>query len=196
MIKRASRVGKEKIIDIAEALFTERGYNAVSIRDIAERCDVTNAALYYYFPSKTALFDEVLEHHASRLDARMRKAGDLGGSYRERTRAMLMEYVSITKNRRPPFYLLRRKIEGLDESKRTDYFRRLFHAMILPLEELLNETIQAGDLEELPDGYSAAALLVGMVNGQILFSHACGSDLVESDKVEKLVNIFWHGLGT
>jgi AcrR family transcriptional regulator len=43
---------RERILDVALDLFTEQGYDATSLREIAERLGVTTAALYYYFPSK------------------------------------------------------------------------------------------------------------------------------------------------
>ena len=124
MGQRSSKNGRQRILEAAEKLFTEQGFNAVSIRDIAERCEVTNAALYYHFQSKAALFEEVLEHHAKRLDGRMRAAvHEVGTSFRDNVKAMLLVYAQITKDRRPPFHLLRRDIDGMDKVAKIDYFR-------------------------------------------------------------------------
>lgn len=195
MVQHSPKNGRRRILEVAEKLFTEQGFNAVSIRDIARRCEVTNAALYYHFPSKAELFEEVLEHHAKRLDDRMRAAVCEEGTYRDAVKAMLLEYAKITKDRRPPFHLLRRDIGGKDKIAKIDYFRRIFHAMILPIEELLSEAIKAGDLKDLPEGFSAAAILVGMVNGQIQFSHACGKNGIGIQELDYIVDIFWEGLG-
>ena len=46
---------RERILDTAAELFSERGYAATSVRDIAERLDVTKAALYYHFSSKAEI---------------------------------------------------------------------------------------------------------------------------------------------
>lgn len=58
----AARAGstRERILNIALELFTERGYDKTSIRDIAERLGTTKAALYYHFKSKA---DILLELH-------------------------------------------------------------------------------------------------------------------------------------
>src|ERR1700753_4004466 len=40
---------RERILDIAQQLFTRQGYDKTSLRDIAERLGITKAALYYYF---------------------------------------------------------------------------------------------------------------------------------------------------
>ena len=51
---------RERILDVALELFNEQGYDATSLREIAERLGVTKAALYYHFKSKG---DILLELH-------------------------------------------------------------------------------------------------------------------------------------
>jgi AcrR family transcriptional regulator len=43
---------RERILDIALDLFTKKGFDATSLREIAETLGVTKAALYYHFASK------------------------------------------------------------------------------------------------------------------------------------------------
>ena len=43
---------RQRILDVALDLFTEQGYDGTSLREIAEKLDITKAALYYYFESK------------------------------------------------------------------------------------------------------------------------------------------------
>jgi AcrR family transcriptional regulator len=43
---------RERILDVAQELFTHHGYDKTSLRDIAERLGITKAALYYYFERK------------------------------------------------------------------------------------------------------------------------------------------------
>src|SRR5690606_7842099 len=49
--RRRGRRTRE-ILTTAAELFGERGYDAVSLEDVAERLDVTKGSLYYYFRSK------------------------------------------------------------------------------------------------------------------------------------------------
>jgi AcrR family transcriptional regulator len=43
---------RERILDVALDLFTEKGYDKTSLREIAEPLGITKAALYYHFASK------------------------------------------------------------------------------------------------------------------------------------------------
>ncbi|HWC46612.1 MAG TPA: TetR family transcriptional regulator [Casimicrobiaceae bacterium] len=46
---------RERILDAAMELATEGGYDAVQMREVAERADVALGTLYRYFPSKVHL---------------------------------------------------------------------------------------------------------------------------------------------
>ena len=49
------------ILDAAEALFAERGFDATRLEDIAERVGIRRASIVYYFKDKRELYDAVLE---------------------------------------------------------------------------------------------------------------------------------------
>lgn len=52
---------KEIIMEKSLRLFAERGFDAVSVRTIAEAVGIGNSALYKHFPSKQAIFDAIVE---------------------------------------------------------------------------------------------------------------------------------------
>jgi AcrR family transcriptional regulator len=51
---------KTKILDAAEKLFGERGFDATSLRDITTEADVNLAAVNYHFQSKESLIEAVI----------------------------------------------------------------------------------------------------------------------------------------
>ena len=56
---------RDRILDVALDLFTTQGFDGTSLRQIAERLDITKAALYYHFESK----DDILMALHMRLHA-------------------------------------------------------------------------------------------------------------------------------
>ena len=65
---------RDRILDAAEALFAERGFDGVTLRQIASSAGVDVALANYHFGKKLELFDAVFERRAallnqSRLDA-------------------------------------------------------------------------------------------------------------------------------
>lgn len=47
-------------------LFAEKGYAAITMRQIAQELGVSTGTLYHYFPSKDALFEQLLEENTDR----------------------------------------------------------------------------------------------------------------------------------
>ena len=194
MDRRHTRVGRERILEVAEELFTKHGFQAVSIRDIAKNCQVTSAALYYHFPSKEVLFEAVMERHAENLSARMRAAANMDGSFMERAIAILWEYSQVAADRRSPVFMLRREKLNIGNVQDRSQHARLMHAMLCPLEELITHAVEAGEVQLLPQGFSPAALLVGLLHGHAVYRQACQGDQLDRQDVEMVVHIFWQGV--
>lgn len=50
---------KEKILDVALALFSQKGFSAVSIRDICKEVSIKESSVYYHFKNKQAILSEL-----------------------------------------------------------------------------------------------------------------------------------------
>lgn len=59
----------ERLLDAAERLFAEHGFNGVSIRAITTEAGVNLAAAHYYYRSKLALFRAVFERRVEPMNA-------------------------------------------------------------------------------------------------------------------------------
>ena len=62
-----AKLTKPKISEIALHLFAERGYAAVSMRQIAAKVGLQVGALYNYFPDKQTILSELLINHMENL---------------------------------------------------------------------------------------------------------------------------------
>src|SRR5512134_1823617 len=58
---------RRAILDAAESLLAEGGYEAFSIRRLTERCGYTAPSIYHHFGDKLGLIDAVLEEHFGEL---------------------------------------------------------------------------------------------------------------------------------
>jgi AcrR family transcriptional regulator len=59
---------RSRIQQVALELFTENGYEATSLREIAERLGVTKAALYYHFKTKDDILWSLVEDAGVRVE--------------------------------------------------------------------------------------------------------------------------------
>ncbi len=60
---------KQKILDKSLELFAARGYDAVSVGEIARAVGIKAPSLYNHFPSKQAIFDAIVESTAAQYEA-------------------------------------------------------------------------------------------------------------------------------
>lgn len=56
---------KQKILDTALNLFSQKGFSAVSIRDICKVVDIKESSIYYHFQNKQAILEELLQYFES-----------------------------------------------------------------------------------------------------------------------------------
>ncbi|MEU6097578.1 helix-turn-helix domain-containing protein [Streptomyces sp. NPDC047079] len=59
---------RQRIQDVALELFAEQGYEKTSLREIAERLEVTKAALYYHFKTKEEILVSIFEDLSRPMD--------------------------------------------------------------------------------------------------------------------------------
>jgi AcrR family transcriptional regulator len=190
----SSRVGRERILDVAEKLFTEKGYRAASIREIARECGVTNAALYYHFPDKETLFFEVINRHAERLRRRMEDAAEKADSPREKTVAVLSSYTHSVMGQRAPVFFMRREVGHFKTKKMFSFITSLMKTTLAPLADALRLAKEEAGVDAPPDEYESASMLVGMLHGlsQQRRAKSETSSLSEED-IRMVVRVFFDG---
>ncbi|MBC7669203.1 TetR/AcrR family transcriptional regulator [Caulobacter sp. DWR2-3-1b2] len=66
---------RERVLSAARRLFTERGYEGATIRDIAQAAGMSTGAVFASFADKSELFDEILTADYEVIYAQMKQAG-------------------------------------------------------------------------------------------------------------------------
>lgn len=80
---------RDAILDAARALATKGGYDAVQMRDVAEKAEVALGTLYRYFPSKTHLLIAVMQEMSAGLVRATAKRPPAGEGPADRVIALL-----------------------------------------------------------------------------------------------------------
>ncbi|MBW2453364.1 MAG: TetR/AcrR family transcriptional regulator [Deltaproteobacteria bacterium] len=81
------------ILNAADDLFGQVGFNGASTREIAESCGVNKALIHYHFRTKDELFAAVLDRYYDGLDVALREALQGQGTMRDRLARTLDEYI-------------------------------------------------------------------------------------------------------
>ena len=164
--KRQLAESKQKLIlDAARAIFAEEGLENASLRSIANKAGYTPAALYFHFPSKEAIYEELLRTSLYCLGESVEKSSLKASSAAERfndaAMAFFRYYVSHPSELDLGFYLFRggMKPNGLD--KLTDQeLNAALESSLRPLAKAAQEM-----------GADTSNANMSMVN---IFAHATG----------------------
>jgi TetR/AcrR family transcriptional regulator len=67
---------KQRILNTAESLFAQRGFEATAVVDITDQVGIRGPAFYKHFANKTALYEAVLQRLFQPFEAAMEHAAD------------------------------------------------------------------------------------------------------------------------
>ncbi len=97
---------RRQLLDVACGVFAERGFHATSMDDVASAAGVTKPVLYQHFPSKRALFVELLDDVGHQLLGELAVATAAATTGRERVEAGFTAYFRFVTGNEPAFRLL------------------------------------------------------------------------------------------
>ena len=89
---------KEEIIRTSEILFKDKGYSAVTVRDIAKAMGIKAASLYNHISSKQEILTHIIISLAEEFTTGMNRIGDSGNSGIEKLNSIVELHVNITSN--------------------------------------------------------------------------------------------------
>jgi AcrR family transcriptional regulator len=136
-------VRERQLVELAEALFSERGYQGASMDELARRAGVTKPVVYELFGSKDGLFRACLERSAERLASLVADAVRAEEDPEAKLRAGGLAFLRFAANHRVAWQLM---MEGRFSDAATAVRRRQA-ALVF---ELLTEMSRAGaDRREL-----------------------------------------------
>ncbi|MBI5968868.1 MAG: TetR/AcrR family transcriptional regulator [Deltaproteobacteria bacterium] len=105
-IKTAAAEGsvRQRLLEGAAELFTQKGYAATTVREIVASAGVTKPALYYYFQSKEGIYLELMREAFAKLDALLDASLEEKGSATEkllrlsdRAFSLLLENIKVVR---------------------------------------------------------------------------------------------------
>lgn len=152
--ERRRRKVRDAIVEAAEEIFAEEGEAGLSMRRIAERIDYSPAALYKYFDSKEALFDEIREQFFERLLMRMRAVSEAVEEGPRLTGDCLRAYVE-TGLEQPSHYRL--AFTNYFHKDRLDEDSFAF-AAATHLEDMIAQSMAEGWFDKVDPGLAAAGV--------------------------------------
>lgn len=173
---------RERVQAAAERLFAERGYKAVTLRDIAQELGIRQASLYYHFPGgKEELYVTVTERglqaHREGLEQAITAAG---ASLEEGLRAVLLWLAGHA-----PVDLARMLLAdfpAISEEHRKRLTDLALDCLVRPIESMLQAARQRGEGRDVDTRFAALTILstAEAMHAQARLTNAEATELVNA----------------
>lgn len=187
---------RQRIIDVARNLLSESGYHSVSMSDIARELGITKAALYYHFPSKTAIYAAVLDTVKGDME-RLLAVALAEETPRARLEAIIESYLDYWMREMNVLSVLVGKLSQ-EETQLRDTFlqmREEVRALIRPVLE--DATKDSPTFRNLDSGI-LVIMLTAMLDGLLLEASLLGGPLhsdTMKNQIEPALRLIGEQLG-
>ena len=154
------RVGdvREKVLETALRLFSEKGYFNTSVHDIRREADVSIGSIYHHFKNKEAVAKALFESILGQLDELAEQAQAQHASAHDRCRAVVARLFQLAEEQpRVLAFALSAKHREFMPDEPPICSSRPFGRM----REMVRDGIEAGELLDLDPAIAAATLFGG-----------------------------------
>ncbi|SHG26125.1 TetR/AcrR family transcriptional regulator [Geodermatophilus nigrescens] len=182
----------DSLLDVAVAVFNERGYDATSMEELAARLGVTKSAIYHHVPSKVELLRMALDRALDALFAVTAEPGAVTGRAIDRLEHVVRGSVRVLAAELP-FVTLLLRVRGNSAVEEAALARRREFDRIVT--DLVRAAEEEGDVRPDVDPAVTSRLLFGTVNSLTEWYRPGGS-LSADDLADALVTTAFRGLRT
>ena len=153
---------RQRLLNIAEQLFAERGFYGVSIAAIASEVGFTKQGLLHYFNSKEKLYGAILQRISDDFQDHQREALQASEDPVERLKKFYAALAEPTETNMQRTRLLMRELLDNNEraAKAENWYLRPFLDRLISMVKDVNKSEKLSDAEALAYGYQ----LLGAVN--------------------------------
>jgi AcrR family transcriptional regulator len=180
----------DSLLDIAVAVFNERGYDATSMEDLAARLGITKSAIYHHVSSKVDLLRLALDRALDALFAVTEEPGAITGPAIDRLEHVVRGSVRVLAAELPSVTLLLRVRGNSPVEQAALERRRQFDRVVTGLVRAAEE---AGDVRPDVPPAVTSRLLFGAVNSLTEWYRPDG-ELSADDLADALVATTFEGL--
>jgi AcrR family transcriptional regulator len=182
----------DSLLEVAVAVFNERGYEATSMEDLAARLGVTKSAIYHHVPSKAELLRLAVDRALDALFAVTEQPAAVTGRAIDRLEHVVRGSVRVLAAELP-FVTLLLRVRGNTEVERAALQRRReFDRFVTGL---VATAEQQGDVRPDVDPAVTGRLLFGTVNSLVEW-YRPGGEVSAEDLADAVVRTAFDGLRT
>ena len=182
---------RSELLAAAIKLFSDRGYEATSVRDIAEAIALKAGSLYTHIETKEDLLWEILSESADRIFAAIQPILDSKILTLEKIRKAIAAHVKVITDSTAAASIYLTEWRHLSEPRRGEFAARR-DAYERVFRELIRDAIREGTFSDVDEKF-ATLLVLSSVNWIYQWYRRDGSMMAE-EIARRITDLLFHGL--
>ncbi len=139
------------ILNKAEKLFADSGFESVSMSNIAKACNMSKANLYHHFSSKEDLYRQILIRAQKNTKNILEKTKEIAGTYIEKIEFFINEHLNQMLKDPMKYKLLARELSDLGLSSHSLPSIGLMEQNLSQIVDLIDQAKKHGEIIETID---------------------------------------------
>lgn len=184
--------GQRAILHAAEELFAGKGFRGVSIDEIATAAGVSKGLVHYHFNTKDELFCHLIRVVRERLSDEVERALGAGATAREKLRALVRAYLSLTRSQRSLWRIAMNEANTLGGQVK-ELLGECRQANLARIARVLEEGIAAGEVKRVNPAL-ASLCLMGIISEAVLSPPASGRGMDVEELTDHITELFFQGV--
>ena len=183
---------KRTILNLAEALLQDKGFNGFSYAHIASELGVKNAAIHYHFPTKEYLSIAVIQRYRERFKLWINNARIKDLAFEQKLDWFFSIYTDMRADQGKVCLVgsLEAEFNSIPAGLQTEV-GALHKELLKWLETTLSEGREAGVFQFTGEPANKAALILSSIQGALQMARALGTkkfrDVIEQLKLDLIV---------
>jgi AcrR family transcriptional regulator len=157
---------RERILDAAAELFSQRGYAATGVDRLAERSGIAKTAIYYHFGNKEGLLAALVERAATVWTEDIRESASRGSDPAERLDRALSGMRTMVEEK--PWILRLLLLLALEVADSKPEIGAVLHSIFVRARDTIVAGLRDALGRDVADAESVAMVMLGLLQGVVI----------------------------
>lgn len=165
--KRLVELYNYTVTTVGEKLFEEKGFEATSMDDIAQKLEISKSTLYVYFKSKQLIWDSIVCKYMEQLLEDAKKAAEGKGTFEERYYQLCFD-IADKFEKHPMFY--KATLNKISMDMEQEVYKKIYETGEQTNEaiaDFIRSGIEEGIVRKDIDIYPAVIMMWSSISGII-----------------------------
>jgi AcrR family transcriptional regulator len=182
----------DRILNKALELFSTKGYDATSVREICEAAKITKPTLYHFYGSKEGVYRALVEGALQEYKERLVRQVEAPGSPRERLKAIARDYFAFARERRELVRFIFALVHNPSSSAPATDFSNFYASVVGLISGVVEQGVAEGALRPGP-GDLRMLVFMGALGESLCGYLITGKPEITPELADRLVDAIIDG---